>query len=296
MLIFINKFLKWKNMTNNQPNAQIKINKLLKEAGWHFFENNGNPANICITPDVSVKPSDLQALGNDYENTDEGIMNFVLLDSKGLPQTILQAQSENKTPFFDQKRAQQYADKYNCKSVIFSNGNLHYKWNLGKNKPNLIDSFHKSKLTNKDRTSYYLKNTGILILFLIFSATFIIKTNSIYLTENPPLQTWIPTTNTALKDTVEMVKEAGKTINYTLKAIDGVCPPEGEEGIKSAIQKWGNKNHIELESSDIAIIEIGNNSRYCPVKAQIDIGASGFIKNFKIKKNDFGEWSASEIQ
>jgi hypothetical protein len=36
-------------MANNEATARIKINKLLEAAGWRFFEEGGQPANIGWT-------------------------------------------------------------------------------------------------------------------------------------------------------------------------------------------------------------------------------------------------------
>jgi type I restriction enzyme R subunit len=47
----------------NEASARIKINKLLEAAGWRFFAEGDNPANIRLEPSVTIAPSDLDALG-----------------------------------------------------------------------------------------------------------------------------------------------------------------------------------------------------------------------------------------
>ena len=42
----------------NEATARIKINKLLEEAGWRFFAENGKPANIVL----EAKSEDKQPL------------------------------------------------------------------------------------------------------------------------------------------------------------------------------------------------------------------------------------------
>ena len=47
-----------------EATARIKINKLLDGAGWCFFADGTQPANICLEPSVTIKVSDLDALGS----------------------------------------------------------------------------------------------------------------------------------------------------------------------------------------------------------------------------------------
>ena len=41
--------------TAKEATARIKINKLLEEAGWRFFEEAGKPTNISIEPGVALE-------------------------------------------------------------------------------------------------------------------------------------------------------------------------------------------------------------------------------------------------
>ena len=56
----------------NEATARIKINKLLEEAGWRFFAEDGKPANILLESGASIRSSDLDAMGNDFEKTTKG--------------------------------------------------------------------------------------------------------------------------------------------------------------------------------------------------------------------------------
>ena len=50
-------------MPAKEATARIKINKLLEAAGWRFFQEGGAPANIRLEPSVTIKSTDLDALG-----------------------------------------------------------------------------------------------------------------------------------------------------------------------------------------------------------------------------------------
>ena len=121
--------------------ARIKINRLLEAGGWRFFPENGKPANICLEPSVTIKTSDLDALGNDFEKTAKGSVDFLLLDAKGFPFIVLEAKAEDKNPLVGKEQARKYARAQNCRFVLLSNGNMHYFWDLERGNPYIITSF-----------------------------------------------------------------------------------------------------------------------------------------------------------
>ena len=125
----------------NEATARIKINKLLEEAGWRFFAENGKPANIVLEAGASIRESDLDDLGDDFEKTKKGYIDFLLLDDKGRPCIVLEAKSEDKQPLVGKEQARKYARSQNCRFVLLSNGNLHYFWDLERGNPYLITSF-----------------------------------------------------------------------------------------------------------------------------------------------------------
>ena len=128
-------------MANKEATARIKINKLLEAAGWRFFPDGSAPANICLEPSVKIKPSDLEALGENFEKTRKGFIDFLMLDSKGFPLIVLEAKSEEKDPLVGKEQARKYSRSLNSRFVILSNGNLHYFWDLERGNPYIITSF-----------------------------------------------------------------------------------------------------------------------------------------------------------
>ncbi len=125
--------------------ARIKINKLLEQAGWRFFAEAGAPANIQLEPSVTLKADDLNDLGDNFEKTTKGYIDFLLLNEKGFPFIVLEAKSENLNPLIGKEQARRYAKSANCRFVILSNGNLHYFWDLERGNPYVITSFPTPK-------------------------------------------------------------------------------------------------------------------------------------------------------
>ena len=128
-------------MPDKEATARIKINKLLEAAGWRFFANDSAPANIRLEPSVTIKSTDLDALGANFEKSTKGFVDFLLLDAKGFPLLVLEAKGEDKNPLIGKEQARKYAKSQNCRFVILSNGNLHYFWDLERGSPYVITSF-----------------------------------------------------------------------------------------------------------------------------------------------------------
>ena len=128
-------------MPDKEATARIKINKLLEAAGWRFFADGSAPANIRLEPRVTIKSTDLDALGANFEKSTKGFVDFLLLDAKGFPLLVLEAKAEDKNPLVGKEQARKYAKSQNCRFVILSNGNLHYFWDLERGSPYVITSF-----------------------------------------------------------------------------------------------------------------------------------------------------------
>ena len=125
----------------NEATARIKINCLLEDAGWRFFDDTDGPANIRLEQHVAIKSDDLRNLGNDFEGSDRGYIDFLLLDEHGFPLIVLEAKSEEKEPLVGKEQARNYARSLNCRFVILSNGNLHYFWDLELGSPRPLTQF-----------------------------------------------------------------------------------------------------------------------------------------------------------
>lgn len=121
--------------------ARVKINKLLEAAGWRFFAEGSAPANIQLEPSVTLKPQELDALGENFEKATKGFIDFLLLNEKGFPFIILEAKAEDKNPLIGKEQARKYARAQNCRFVMLSNGNLHYFWDLERGNPYVITAF-----------------------------------------------------------------------------------------------------------------------------------------------------------
>lgn len=124
-----------------EAKARIKINKLLGEAGWRFFDTDEGRANIILENNARLTQTELNELGEDFESTKNGYIDYLLLDNKGFPLIVLEAKKEEINPLFAKEQARKYAQSQNCRFVILSNGNLHYFWDLQRGNPNIISKF-----------------------------------------------------------------------------------------------------------------------------------------------------------
>ena len=124
-----------------EAKARIRINDLFRRSGWRFFDDENGPANITLETHVKIKKKTLDDLGNDFEKTANGFVDYLLLDNRGFPVAVLEAKSEKIDPLVGKEQARKYAHSQNVRFVILSNGNLHYFWDLEQGNPVLITEF-----------------------------------------------------------------------------------------------------------------------------------------------------------
>ena len=124
-----------------EAKARIKINNLLHESGWRFFDDEKGSASITLENNVKLTKNAVDDLGNDFDKTKDGFVDFLLLDEKGFPYLVLEAKSEDKDPLNGKEQARRYAQSLNVRFVILSNGNIHYFWDLERGNPQIITVF-----------------------------------------------------------------------------------------------------------------------------------------------------------
>ena len=142
-----------------EAKARIKINKLLEDSGWQLLDSPEKKANVLFENNVKITKESFDELGENFERTVNGFIDFLLLDDKGFPLVVLEAKSDDKNPLVGKEQARRYAKSMNCRFVILSNGDLHYFWDIENGNPTIIttlptpESFkqYKSFVPNKQR-------------------------------------------------------------------------------------------------------------------------------------------------
>jgi len=153
-------------MNDKEAKSRIKINKLLEESGWRFFDTEVGDANICLEPNVKLTQKDIDEFGEDFEKTKNGFVDYLLLDDKKNPLIVLEAKKERINPLFAKEQARKYANSLRAKYVILSNGEIHYFWNLSKGNPEIItalptyESLVESKALNSSTQALINMNVG----------------------------------------------------------------------------------------------------------------------------------------
>ena len=123
-------------MAKTEAVARVKINKLLEAAGWRFFDDDKGKTNIQLEAGVQY-----QNLGDDFENSPGGFIDFLLLDADGKSLVVLEAKRESIDPLFAKEQARVYARNAGARYIILSNGNLHYLWDTKHGNPETISRF-----------------------------------------------------------------------------------------------------------------------------------------------------------
>ena len=114
----------------NEAHARIKINQLLSEAGWRFFDSEHGNANILLENYVKITQKEIDAWGNDFEKNKGGSLDFLLVDINNKPICVLEAKKESLHPLVAKEQARKYANAVNAQYIILSNGIVHYLWDL----------------------------------------------------------------------------------------------------------------------------------------------------------------------
>jgi len=158
-----------------EAQARIKINKLLEEAGWRFFDDDNGKANIVLEGGITLTREYMDGFGDDFEGTKKGYIDYLLLDAEGFPLAVIEAKRESIHPLNAKEQARKYAKAESVQYIILSNGNLHYLWNMEEGNPQIISrfpsqesfaAFHefkpdKSKLINEPVENDYIALTQI---------------------------------------------------------------------------------------------------------------------------------------
>ena len=98
--------------------ARIKINKLLEEAGWRFFDTKEGKANIQLEPNIKLKQADIDKMGENFEKTAKGYVDYLLLDEEDRPFVVVEAKKESMHPLEAKEQARKYANSLRAKYVI----------------------------------------------------------------------------------------------------------------------------------------------------------------------------------
>ncbi len=142
-----------------EAKARIKINKLLEESGWRLLDDKKGKANVIFENNVKITKEAVDEFGENFEQTSNGFIDFLLVDDKGFPLVVLEAKSDDKNPLVGKEQARTYAKGMNCRFIILSNGDLHYLWDIEHGNPTIITSFptpesfkqYRNFTPNKDR-------------------------------------------------------------------------------------------------------------------------------------------------
>ena len=124
----------------NEAAARVRIDALLREAGWILPDTRGQPANVQLEVGVKLTRARLNALGDDYQHIN-GKADYLLLDTNGKPLAVLEAKRTGSDLLAAKEQARGYAESLRCRFVLLSNGLQHYFWDLRIGNPTQITRF-----------------------------------------------------------------------------------------------------------------------------------------------------------
>jgi type I restriction enzyme, R subunit len=126
---------------DKEAKARIKINQLLMDAGWRFFDNEIGKANISLEHRTKKGKYENEKLGANLENAPDGYIDYLLLNSEGRAIGLIEAKREALDPLDAKEQAREYARGKHIRHIFLSNGNIHYYWDLEYGEPTRISKF-----------------------------------------------------------------------------------------------------------------------------------------------------------
>ena len=165
-------------MSDNEAKARIKINKLLEESGWHFVDDANQKANVILENNIKIA----ERFGEEFTKRKNGFADYVLQDEQSFPIGVVEAKAEGIHPLAGKEQARTYAQNYNCRFIILSNGNLHYLWDLWLGSPRIIQKFPRLE---EIRQFDDFKPTSKTLVNEIVEDDYIAKTQNPFYDQNP---------------------------------------------------------------------------------------------------------------
>ncbi len=280
-----------------EAKARIKINRLLEEAGWRFFDSEEGKANIELEKGVKITKQYYDQMGNNFEGYKNGFTDYTLLNKKGFPLVVLEAKREEKDPMDGKEQARRYAKSLNVNFVILSNGNLHYFWDLRKGNPVVITSF-----PTEDSLNYYSRsnpNPKNLVEEII-TKEYILETQyPLYKTDPDYLD------KTKHKDFFEKHSEFRLLRDYQINALKSV-----QEAVKNGSDRFlfematGTGKTLTSAALIKLFLKTGNSSRVLFLVDRLELEKQAATNFNNYLKNDYtsvvykenkDEWNSARI-
>ncbi len=280
----------------NEPHARIKINKLLEEAGWRLLDGENGQANVQLESGVTITHNDIDALGDDFEKTTHGFIDYLLLDASKFPIAVLEAKREDKNPLDGKEQARKYAQAVNVRFVILSNGNLHYFWDIKTGNPHIITSFPTpDSITNHIS---FEPNPDTLVREVI-------ENDYVVLTQKPDYATDPQWTDASTRDTFMRDNGLKFLREYQIKAV---------HTLQEAVKNGNNRFLFEMATGtgktliSAAVIKLflrtGNARRVLFLVDRLELEDQAWKSFVRLLKNDYqtviykenrADWNKAEI-
>ncbi|NMC79738.1 MAG: DEAD/DEAH box helicase family protein [Chloroflexi bacterium] len=280
----------------SEAQARIKINKLLEKAGWRFFNSPEGPANVILEGKASLPKLELDGLGDDFEKTRTGFMDFLLLDEQSFPFVILEAKKEERNPLDGKEQARKYARSQNVRFVILSNGNLHYFWDLESGNPEIITEFPRQESILHRRK--FSPNPELL-------AREQVSEDYIALSQNPEFKKdprWLDSTKRP-----QLITDTGLRIlrGYQLRAVHALQKSAAEGSTRFLFEMATGTGKTLVSAAVIKLfLRTGNVSRVLFLVDRIELENQAYKSFNQLLKNDYQtviykekrqEWRKAEI-
>ncbi|MFZ0034835.1 MAG: DEAD/DEAH box helicase family protein [Sedimentisphaerales bacterium] len=279
-----------------EAKARIKINKLLEEAGWRFFDSEQGSANVTLENTVKITKTCLDEFGEDFEKTAKGYVDFLLLDEDKFPILVLEAKREEKDPLDGKEQARKYAAGLKVRFVILSNGNLHYFWDIETGNPEVITAFPSRQ--SIEHRKQFKPNPDTLVNELV-------EADYILLTQNPDYKSdprWLDE-----KQRETFLKDNGLKLlrSYQVRAVHAIQQTVAQEKSRFLFEMATGTGKTLIAAAVMKLfLRTSNAKRVLFLVDRLELENQAFKNLNRYLKNDFttviykqtrDDWNKAEI-
>ena len=127
---------------NNEADARIQIDALLREAGWDPSDKRQVRTEVF----TAIQGTESSAVVREEpEASQTGRCDYALLDTNGRPLAVIEAKRGGINPYTAKEQALPYAKSIGAPFIFLSNGDVIYFWDYKNDDARIVSSFYSRR-------------------------------------------------------------------------------------------------------------------------------------------------------
>ena len=134
-------------MHTSEQDARIKINDLLKNAGWDLSDKFQVKTEVILSYPASTSDNEKQIYlkPKEIQVQKKGFADYVLYSQNGRPLAVIEAKKEAFEPYRAKQQVLPYAKSIGAPFIYLTNSEIIYFWDYQNDDARIINSFHSQR-------------------------------------------------------------------------------------------------------------------------------------------------------